>query len=49
MRLFHSHQEIDLLSLCPSLGSSFCYGMAHLFCHANIFNEAVTCINGALH
>lgn len=40
--------EIALLSLCPSVGSSSHGGMAHLFCHASVFNEAVTCINGAL-
>jgi len=40
--------EIDLLSWCPSHSSSFHHGMAHLFCHANRFNEAVTCTNGAL-
>lgn len=39
--------EIALLSLCPSAGSSSHRGMAHLFCHANVFNEAVTCFNGA--
>lgn len=44
-----SQSEIDLLSLRPSLGSSFHYGMARLFCHANMFNEAVTYINGALY
>lgn len=46
--ILHS-SEIALLSVCPSVGSSFHRGMAHLFCHAHVLNEAVTCINEALY